>query len=285
MGPFEPGVGEALEWETMKRKTLNEYREALEAAPGPTPELLEELRNDARAGAQALYRRHAKQMARAAAETERLALLWRFEEEAMSQGFRRVAGVDEAGRGPLAGPIVAGAVVLAGRVAGLNDSKQLTADQRAALFEILSSGGHDIGVGIVDAATIDRIGIQPANYRAMAEAAQALDVPPDFLLVDGFRLPGVATPHKRIVKGDSRSLSIAAASIVAKVTRDRMMARIERDYPGYGFGKHKGYATREHLDALAARGPCAVHRKSFAPIARATQTASLFDEEGDVALS
>jgi len=200
-----------------------------------------------------------------------------FDDAVRAQGFDRVGGVDEAGRGPLAGPIVAGAVVLAGAVDRLNDSKQLKPEEREALFAVLREGRHDIGVGVVDAPQIDRIGIQRANYLAMAQAVAALKDEPDFLLVDGrHEIPGVRAPQRPVVKGDSRSLSIAAASIVAKVTRDRMMAVLDREYPAYGFGTHKGYATSEHVAAIARCGPCLAHRKSFAPMARPMETGELF---------
>jgi ribonuclease HII len=184
--------------------------------------------------------------------------------------------VDEAGRGPLAGPIVAGAVVLHGPLDGLDDSKRLTERRRERLFAELEDGPHEIGVAILEAEAIDLMGIQPANYRVMAEAARALPTPPEFLLVDGFAIRGTDLPQKRIVKGDQRSHSIAAASIIAKVTRDRIMRQLAEKFPGYGFEKHKGYGTRAHIEALDRLGPCPVHRKSFAPISRSLETAPLF---------
>lgn len=202
-----------------------------------------------------------------------------FERAARAQGFVRVAGVDEAGRGPLAGPIVAGAVILAGAVAGVYDSKALSEAERERLFAVLCAGGHAVGVGVVEAEEIDRLGIQQANYRAMALAVAALPVMPDFVLVDGFRVPGLALPQERIVKGDQRSLSIAAASIIAKVTRDRQMTALDARYPGYGFARHKGYATREHLEAIARLGPCPAHRRSFSPFAQGAETRALFEHE------
>ena len=211
-------------------------------------------------------------------EDVRLEAMLRFEHEAAARGFRRVAGVDEAGRGPLAGPIVAGAVVLSEPIPGLNDSKLLTEAQRESLFERLMTGGHAIGCAVVPADEIDALGIQTANYAAMLRAVAALTPePPDFLLVDGFSIPGCVTPHLRLVKGDRRSLSIAAASIVAKVTRDRLMVELDGRCPGYGFARHKGYATPEHLEALKRLGPCPAHRRSFAPLSRTLETASLFD--------
>lgn len=203
--------------------------------------------------------------------------MWQFENETGAQGFRRVAGVDEAGRGPLAGPIVAGAVVLVEPVPGVNDSKLLTEAERERLFGVLMEGGHAIGWAVVTAGEIDHVGIQCANYQAMLRAVACLDPAPDFLLVDGFAIPGCATPHRRIVKGDRLSQSIAAASIVAKVTRDRLMRELDARYPAYGFARHKGYATPEHLAAIERLGPCPEHRMSFAPFARAGEQAVLFE--------
>ncbi|HNR32774.1 MAG TPA: ribonuclease HII, partial [Candidatus Hydrogenedentes bacterium] len=209
-------------------------------------------------------------------EAARLQSMWTFEAAAHAQGFARVAGVDEAGRGPLAGPVVAAAVVLVEPVAGVDDSKRLTASRREALYDALCGGGHAVGVALVDAETIDRIGIQQANYMAMARAVAALDPTPAFLLVDGFSVPGVPWPQQRIIKGDQRSLSIAAASIIAKVTRDRIMTELDAQYPVYGFAKHKGYGTRAHIEALRAFGPCPAHRRSFAPMNEAVTGAALF---------
>ena len=259
-------------------RTLNELREAVSAGPPYAETLLRELQDDPRAGARALWERCVRAGSAAQAEQQRIEGMLSFERAVEALGFLWIAGVDEAGRGPLAGPIVAAAVRLAAPVAGLNDSKQLTAEQRESLFAALHGGGHDIGVAAVEAAEIDRIGIQAANYQVMAQAVGGMKQHPDYLLVDGFRIPGVAQPQQRIIKGDSRSLSIAAASIVAKVTRDRLMDRVDREYPVYGFGKHKGYATAEHLAAIARFGPCPEHRRSFAPIARSEETGSLFEK-------
>lgn len=267
----------------MNRRTLAELREAVAAGPPYTPEFLEGLRSDPREGGRALYDSCVRRLSRCAGERARLDAMLAFEREAADNGFGRVAGVDEAGRGPLAGPIVAAAVVLAEPVEGLNDSKQVPAERREALCEILLSGQHAVGVFIVPPGDIDRRGIQAANYEVLVRAALCLEPPPDFLLVDGFRIPGSPIPHRRLVKGDCRSLSIAAASIVAKVTRDRIMDELDAAHPGYGFARHKGYATPEHLEALRRLGPSPVHRMSFAPIApRQAESGDLFtcDQEG-----
>lgn len=200
----------------------------------------------------------------------------RFERTVWETGFSRIAGVDEAGRGPLAGPIVAAAVILGKPIRGLNDSKLLTEDVRETLFAKLHEGPHWIGVHVVDVATIDAYGIQVANYMAMAEAAGKLRPAAEFLLVDGFQIKGCVFPQQHIIKGDQRSMSIAAASIVAKVTRDRIMVELAQRYPQFGFERHKGYTTPEHLEKLREHGPCAIHRQSFAPIAAALETPDLF---------
>lgn len=201
---------------------------------------------------------------------------WTYERQAAEQGFLRVAGVDEAGRGPLAGPICAGAVVLAYPIEGLNDSKLLTESEREDLFAKIMNGDHAVGCAMVTHAEIDGIGIQQANYGAMMQAVDQLVPAPDYLLVDGFRIPGCAFPHLRIVKGDRLSQSIAAASIIAKVSRDRLMYQYDEQYPGYGFAKHKGYATAQHLAAIETLGPCPIHRRSFSPLSVQLDTAPLF---------
>ena len=193
-----------------------------------------------------------------------------FELEARRRGCRRIAGLDEAGRGPLAGPVVAAAVILPTRcrLAGVNDSKQVSESERARLFDVIVSRARGIGVGIATEQEIDRLNILEATRLAMRRALASLTTSPDYLLIDAVVLPDVTIPSRSIVKGDTLSLSIAAASIVAKVTRDRMMVAYHRAYPEYNFLSHKGYGTEEHLQRLAQYGPCAIHRRSFAPVAQ-----------------
>lgn len=196
-----------------------------------------------------------------------------FEAVARAEGHRRIAGVDEAGRGPIAGPVVAAAVVLPGGALpdGLDDSKKLGERRREALYEILTSTvGVSWAVGVVGVGDIDRLNILQATRRAMEQALAALDPAPDLALVDGLPFREFAFPHRAIVGGDARSLSIAAASIIAKVTRDRLMRRLDGEFPGYGFAKNKGYGTAGHLEALRRLGPCRLHRRSFSPVAQAT---------------
>ena len=191
------------------------------------------------------------------------------EREIRMQGYRRIAGVDEAGRGPLAGPVVAAACIIPEGVSfsGIDDSKKLSPAKRASLFaQIVSHSEVDYGIGIVDSDCIDKINILQATFRAMLFAIGRLSSPPDFLLVDGPYLPSIAIPGKGIIRGDSLSQSIAAASILAKCVRDQIMDQVDAEWPLYGFKKHKGYGTRSHLEAIAKLGPCPIHRKSFAPM-------------------
>lgn len=183
-----------------------------------------------------------------------------------------MAGLDEAGRGPLAGPVVAAAVVLPPLEEFspcVIDSKRLSSRRREKAYTYLRGlGGIEIGVGIVDHIEIDRINILQATIRAMKLALQELVVPPGFLLVDGLRIPGVEIRQRKLIRGENQSISIAAASIIAKVTRDRLMVAYDLDYPRYGFSRHKGYGTREHIRALKKYGPCPLHRRSFRPLKR-----------------
>jgi len=198
-----------------------------------------------------------------------------FETEARRCGYRLVAGLDEAGRGPLAGPVVAAAVMLPRRclLAGLNDSKQLTEAERERLYDEIHRRAVGIGVGQASEREIDAMNILEATRLAMGRAIQALPSVPDYLLLDAIELPAIHLPQRAIIKGDTLSVSIAAASVVAKVTRDRLMGEYHRQYPQYNFQAHKGYGTAEHLQMLAAHGPCAIHRRSFRPVGEAVLAA------------
>ncbi len=188
-----------------------------------------------------------------------------FEEMFKRKGYGRIAGIDEAGRGCLAGPVVAAAVILRGDnpVSGVNDSKELSPKQREGLFERIINEALSVSVGVVGALEIDRKNILNATIEAMLLAVKGLSPAPDLLLIDGpISLP-LSLPQQGIIKGDKRSLSIASASIVAKVYRDRIMNGFATTYPGYGFERHKGYGTRDHLKALRERGPSEIHRRTF----------------------
>ena len=188
-----------------------------------------------------------------------------FEGLGYRQGFQAIAGIDEAGRGPLAGPVVAAAVVLPRNhvIPGVDDSKKLTAARRDALYDRIMAEALAVGVGVSDSQTVDRINILQATLRAMETAVRELSTAPDYLLIDGITETSLHIPQKTVKQGDGRSLSIAAASIIAKVTRDRMMAEYDRQYPGYGFAGHKGYGSAAHLAAIARLGPCPIHRLTF----------------------
>ncbi len=199
-----------------------------------------------------------------------------FERPLWKRGVRRVAGVDEAGRGPLAGPVVAAAVVLPSAwldqglppaLEGLNDSKQLTEAQRDRFFTVLTAAADvQFAIAQVEAGEIDRTNILRATHQAMNAALARLRPAPEHVLVDGQAVRSLRFPQTALVKGDARSYSIAAASVLAKVTRDRLMVEYDRQWPAYGFAQHKGYGTPQHLAALAAHGPCPIHRRTFAPL-------------------
>ncbi|MEA3429064.1 MAG: ribonuclease HII [Thermodesulfobacteriota bacterium] len=190
---------------------------------------------------------------------------WFFEKKSIEKGFATVAGIDEAGRGPLAGPVVSAAVILPSSfsVPDVKDSKKLTPGKRCNLYEKIYEHAVSIGIGIVDSIEIDRINILQASLLSMAISVENLKPQPDYLLIDGkFKIPSLL-PQDPIVKGDSLSISIAAASIIAKVTRDRLMERYHIDYPEFGFARHKGYPTKTHKEAIKEFGPCPIHRRSF----------------------
>ncbi|MFA5516385.1 MAG: ribonuclease HII [Desulfuromonadales bacterium] len=191
-----------------------------------------------------------------------------FEMQARRNGFRAIAGIDEAGRGPLAGPVVAAAVILpeAFDLPGLTDSKQLTAVHRERLFRLIRHQALAVGVGIVSPAEVDALNILQATLLGMAQAVSRLKIAPDFLLVDGNQPAPLPLRQQTLIKGDARSLSVAAASVIAKVVRDRMMAGYDRRFPGYGFAGHKGYGSAVHLEALHRLGPCALHRRTFGTV-------------------
>jgi len=191
--------------------------------------------------------------------------LWAFEHRALQRGFTVVAGIDEAGRGPLAGPVVAAAVTLPSvfPAAGVADSKKLTPKARERLYEHIYRYAGSIGIGIIDPVEIDRINILRASLLAMAVAVENLRPRPDFLLIDGNQKIPLSTAQEAVVGGDAASVSIAAASIVAKVTRDRLMDRYDDEFPEFGFARHKGYPTAAHREAIRRYGCCAIHRTSF----------------------
>jgi ribonuclease HII len=236
-----------------------------------TAQLEAALRADPRAGALAILRAVERRRREHRSEGQRMRKMLRYESELWSTGLLHVAGVDEAGMSPLAGPVVAAAVVFSPgtRVNEVDDSKKLDAPARERLAEVIKRQSVAWGVGFVEAEEIDQINIYWAGLLAMQRAIDALSVEPQHLLLDARKLKHVEIPQQAIVKGDQKSFSIAAASILAKTTRDARMSELDRVYPGYGFAQHKGYPVKEHTQAIAKLGCCAVHRRSFGPVRQA----------------
>ena len=229
-----------------------------------TTEFIELCQNDSRKSVQRILRRYE----RAEKGRARLCRMYAYERAAAEAGRRIVAGVDEAGRGPLAGPVAVAAVILPEEyhLPRLNDSKKLSAAVRETLYDQIISAAISYHVTLVDAEMIDRVNILQATRMGMYEAVAALSPEPEEVLIDAVELPKLTVPSQSIIKGDAKSASIAAASILAKVTRDRLMEKYDREYPNYGFANHKGYGTREHIDAIRKYGVCALHRRSFEPM-------------------
>ena len=238
----------------------NEFMQADEQA---LEELYEKYAEDTRSGVIGLIATYKKKSQKLQAEYDRLDAMMAYERQYEASGF--ICGIDEAGRGPLAGPVVAGAVILPKgcRILYLNDSKKLTEKRREELFDEIKEKAVCWGVGIVSPARIDEINILQATYEAMRDAVSQLDPAPNLLLNDAVTIPQVNIPQVPIIKGDAKSLSIAAASVLAKVTRDRLMKEYDKVMPEYGFSYHKGYGSAAHIEALKKYGPSPIHRKSF----------------------
>lgn len=188
-----------------------------------------------------------------------------WERKLKRKGYKNIAGIDEAGRGPLAGPVVAAAVIFPDGIKqfGVNDSKKISAAHREEIYDLIFERAIAIGIGVCSEKVIDKINILQATHRAMKKAVASLKIQPEFVLIDGRDAPRLNIPYEAIVKGDTKCFSIAAASIIAKVTRDRMMIRYDKKYPGYFFARHKGYPTKLHIQAIEELGFCPIHRKSF----------------------
>jgi ribonuclease HII len=251
----------------MGQLTIAEVKEKLNDPSELTMEELQEYRNDTRKGVQQLVNRYDATMQKKAEMKQLYEEMMSFEREQFRSGKSFIAGIDEAGRGPLAGPVVAGAVILPQDyyLEGLNDSKKLSLTMREAYFEQIKCDA-DWGVGIVTNEEIDQLNIYQATKLAMKRAVESLRTTPEHLLIDAMQLDDVACTQTSLVKGDQRSVSIAAASVIAKVTRDRMMANLHEKYPMYHFQANQGYGTKAHLDALASYGVSPVHRLTFAPV-------------------
>lgn len=249
---------------TEKKQSISAIREIFAAASEmELPALYLEYEEDSRAGVQNLIQKYQKQEEALKKERERTEQMKIYEHKYEDLGW--ICGIDEVGRGPLAGPVVAGAVILPrdSKILHLNDSKQLTAKKRDELYDVIMREAVAVGIGYASPARIDEINILQATYEAMREAISKLSVKPDVLLNDAVKIPQVDIRQVPIIKGDAKSVSIAAASIVAKVTRDRLMEEYDKVLPGYGFASNKGYGSAEHIAALKEIGPSPIHRQSF----------------------
>lgn len=248
----------------MNQKTIGQVKNEYQAAAlQMLPDFIQEYEKDERAGVQKLVAQAEKKLRALKEERSRIYRLGEYERR--YAGYTYVCGIDEAGRGPLAGPVTAGAVVLPKdcEILYINDSKKLTAAKREVLYDEIMDQAVAAAVGMASPQRIDEINILQATYEAMREAINNLGIIPDILLNDAVTIPEVPVRQIPVIKGDAKSISIAAASILAKVTRDRIMTEYDRIYPGYGFAVHKGYGTRAHMEAVRRLGPCEIHRKTF----------------------
>ncbi len=266
----------------MKDKSIKEIQKYLENVQGNvSEEVIQEIEKDERKGVQKLWAQWCKRRQEEENRQQRYIEMSQFEQKCYSQGFRKIAGIDEVGRGPLAGPVVASAVILDpdATIIGLDDSKKIPEMKREVLYDEIISKAVAIGVGMVTAEEIDLINIYEASKLAMLKALEDLPIQPDYLLIDAMKLD-VDLPQESLIKGDGRSNSIAAASIIAKVTRDRYMKEVGQQYPAYAFHSNAGYGTAQHLEALNIHGVTPEHRKTFAPVAeRNTKQLSLYDDK------
>ncbi len=247
-----------------ERKKICEIKEELQAAEETMlPSFISRYEGDERAGVKKLLRQARKQLEQLEKERQRIESLKKYERQYEHVGY--VCGIDEVGRGPLAGPVVAGAVILPKdcRILYINDSKKLSEKKREELYDVIMEQAVATGIGMTGPKRIDEINILQATYEAMRQAIQNLSVTPDILLNDAVTIPKVELPQIPIIKGDEKSLSIGAASIIAKVTRDRLMVEYDKIMPEYGFARNKGYGSKEHLEAIKKYGPSLIHRRSF----------------------
>lgn len=247
--------------------TIKEIKERLATIDRLDHPLFEELIADGRASVQAAISKRKRELQKQVEEDLRLEKMLAYEKELYAQGIQLIAGVDEVGRGPLAGPVVAAAVILPEncKIPGLNDSKKIPKSKHQTIYQAVLDQALSVGIGVKDNQVIDQVNIYEATKLAMLEAIQELDQQPQHLLIDAMKLD-LPISQTSIIKGDANSLSIAAASIVAKVTRDQMMAAYDQEYPGYDFGQNAGYGTSKHLEGLEKYGFTPIHRRSFEPI-------------------
>ena len=247
--------------------TIKEIQQRLELVTDLTDPFLAEAANDLRSGVQKAIEKRKRVIQAELDEDCRLEQMLRYEKELYQAGYLAIAGIDEVGRGPLAGPVVAAAVILPPgcKIKGLNDSKKIPKKKHQEIYQAVLDKALAVGIGLIDNEIIDQVNIYEATKLAMKEALSKLSLKPDYLLIDAMKLD-IDIPQESIIKGDANSLSIAAASIVAKVTRDKLMADYDKEYPGYDFAQNAGYGTKSHLQGLERHGVTPIHRKTFEPV-------------------
>lgn len=253
--------------ETMKNKSIAALKEYMQTNH-LSEQAIEQLQTDERKGVQRLLKSYKQKQELSRVQKQLFKEMYQIEQTRYEQGYTYIAGVDEAGRGPLAGPVVAAAVILPKRfkLLGLTDSKKLTEEQRNNFFQAIKSEAISYGLASVSNTIIDKINIYEATKKAMTRAVMQLDPRPDYALIDAVKLDAVPYPAEAIIKGDEKSITIAASSVLAKVTRDQIMKDIAEEHPQYGFENHKGYGTKEHLSMLKKHGITPYHRVSFTPV-------------------
>ena len=247
--------------------TIKEIQQRLELVTDLADPFLAEAANDLRSGVQKAIEKRKRVIQAELDEDLRLEQMLRYEKELYQAGYQTIAGIDEVGRGPLAGPVVAAAVILPPgcKIKGLNDSKKIPKKKHQEIYQAVLDKALAVGIGLIDNEIIDQVNIYEATKLAMKEALSKLSLKPDYLLIDAMKLD-IDIPQESIIKGDANSLSIAAASIVAKVTRDKLMADYDKEYPGYDFAQNAGYGTKSHLQGLERHGVTPIHRKTFEPV-------------------
>ena len=250
-----------------EKYTISQIKEILSSIHSMEDPMFQQLSLDMRKGVQTALKSYQKRIEKEQKRAEHFIEMQYYERLAYQEGASFIAGVDEVGRGPLAGPVVAAAVILPKNIEdlGFDDSKKLSASKREEIYRLIQEKAIAIGIGIVDADIIDQVNIYQASRLAMQQAVSELKIQPDYLLIDAMKID-VNTPQIGIIKGDAKSISIAAASIVAKQVRDQMMQEFDELYPGYDFSNNAGYGTPKHLEGLKSKGICPIHRKTFAPI-------------------
>ncbi len=247
--------------------TIKEIQQRLELVTDFSDPFLAEVENDQRSGVQKAIEKRKRAIQAELNEDLRLEQMLRYEKELYQAGYQAIAGIDEVGRGPLAGPVVAAAVILPPgcKIKGLNDSKKIPKKKHMVIYQAILDQALAVGIGIIDNTVIDQVNIYEATKLAMKDALSRSKLKPDYLLIDAMKLD-VEIPQESIIKGDANSLSIAAASIVAKVTRDKLMADYDKEFPGYDFAQNAGYGTKSHLQGLEQNGVTPIHRKTFEPV-------------------